>query len=140
MFKGAATDADRILRGMARAMEYLEMEKIIHSDIKPGNILYSGRKALLYNFELAMLEGEATSPAGTTWYMPPEYYEDDADLTSSSDMWALGIVMLYLYRRLQLPEILPIKGVMECWQVDEIRNPRSPRIEASHAIHAGSKW
>ncbi|KAI1320042.1 kinase-like domain-containing protein [Xylariaceae sp. FL0255] len=104
LFLGTLTDTQCVLRDMARALQYLRRKKILHNDIKPGNILYNGKKATLIDFGLGTHDGAAAyNPSGTPWYIPPEYLRRE-ERKAPSNVWALGVVMLYLLRQVALPD------------------------------------
>ncbi|KAJ4327129.1 hypothetical protein N0V84_002391 [Fusarium piperis] len=103
-FVGNADDAERILRDMASALEYIHSQKIQHNDIKPGNILYDRERGpVLIDFGLASSHGGQLCNGGTPWYVPREFI-DDLERGPKSDVFALGVTMLYLLRRIPLPD------------------------------------
>jgi tousled-like kinase len=63
------------------ALKYLMDQKVIHYDLKPGNILFDGGQVRISDFGLAKIMSdestmELTSQgAGTYWYLPPECFE-----------------------------------------------------------------
>ncbi|KAI0406317.1 kinase-like protein [Xylaria palmicola] len=123
-FRGSDADALLVLRDMAQALQYLRGKRILHNDIKPSNILYSGKKAVLIDFGLGTFDGSGASSGGTPWYVGPEYLYA-RERKAPCDMWALGIVALYLRRRIRLPDT----GVdMPSWVIKEIGLP-SPANE-----------
>ncbi|RSL69826.1 hypothetical protein CEP51_012297 [Fusarium floridanum] len=104
-FTGTVDDAERILRDMASALEYLHGQKIQHNDIKPGNILYDrDRGPVLIDFGLASLHGGQLCNGGTPWYVPREFVRD-LERGPKSDIFALGVTMLYLLRKTPLPDV-----------------------------------
>ncbi len=72
---------------------------VLHRDLKPANIMLDGRgRARLTDFGLAGLAGELRQEprAGTPAYMSPEQQEG-RELTSRSDIYALGLVLYELF-------------------------------------------
>ncbi|XP_042004157.1 probable receptor-like protein kinase At1g11050 [Salvia splendens] len=97
-------DRVRILRECALALRYLHHHTngcIVHRDIKLTNILLTeDMQAKLSDFGLARMLGMEESKVftdvrGTIGYMDPEYMSN-AKLTSASDIYSFGIVMLQL--------------------------------------------
>lgn len=117
MFRGSITDAYCILAQMSSALKYLKEHSIAHNDIKPGNILFTTNDwpatgpylstlagAILIDFGLATLAGNWDDyHSGTPWYVPPEIM-DNGKRGPPADVFALGVVMLYVMKRIPLPE------------------------------------
>ncbi|KAI1269320.1 kinase-like protein [Xylariaceae sp. FL1019] len=102
-FRGTDVHALCVVRDMARALQYLRRNKILHNDIKPANILFSGEKAVLIDFGLGTFDGANPISGGTPWYVGPEYLIK-GERKGPSDMWALGIVALYVHCTIKLPD------------------------------------
>ncbi|GAP93170.1 putative serine threonine protein kinase-like protein [Rosellinia necatrix] len=116
MFRGTLADAQAILDHMGQAIHYLRDKGVLHNDIKPSNIIYTGKRAVLIDFGLGTM-GEFTEDAsGTPWYVAPEFL-GQKQRSTPAEVWALGIVMLYLLCRIALPESgLDVKSWL-IWQV-----------------------
>ncbi|PKS08266.1 hypothetical protein jhhlp_005209 [Lomentospora prolificans] len=103
-FIGGKADAQRILRDIASALHYIHGRNLLHNDIKPSNILYSSEQgATLCDFGLSTYTREAPAMGGTPYYVPPEFIGRKLR-GPASDIWALGITMLYVLRKIPLPE------------------------------------
>lgn len=103
-FRGSRSDALRVLVDMSRALQHLREHKVLHNDIKPSNILYSNKTgAVLIDFGVGSLEGSLPSSGGTPWYVAPEYMREKRR-EAAAEVWALGIVMIYLLKLVPLPD------------------------------------
>ncbi|KAI0398703.1 kinase-like domain-containing protein [Xylaria palmicola] len=122
-FTGDKHDATCILKDMAQALDYLKQNNIVHHDIKPANILYDQKTgAVLIDFGLGTCGPSLPHYGGTPWYIGPEYLGTDCDRRSPEDVWALGIVMLYLLRLISLPEA---GHQVKDWLIKHAREPSS---------------
>ncbi|CAN8101202.1 unnamed protein product [Discula destructiva] len=106
MFTGNRTDAERILRDIAGALDYLHARDIVHNDIKPGNIMYTReRGAVLCDFGMSFKKTDLQgSIGGTPYYIGPEYLGQKLRGTPG-DVWALGVTMLYVLGKIGLPDV-----------------------------------
>jgi tRNA A-37 threonylcarbamoyl transferase component Bud32 len=85
---------------LSTAVAYLHQQKVRHKDIKPGNILVSGRRVLLCDFGVSLdwSNSEHSTTEGiphryTYRYSAPEVKDHDRR-NSKSDVWSLGCVFL----------------------------------------------
>jgi serine/threonine protein kinase/tetratricopeptide (TPR) repeat protein len=93
-------DALRVWRDVLDALAYAHANGVVHRDVKPANILLSGRNAMVADFGIARaIEAAAgetlatmTGPIGTPAYMAPEQ-ASGAKLDHRADLYAAGLVM-----------------------------------------------
>ncbi|GIK51465.1 MAG: protein kinase [Planctomycetaceae bacterium] len=95
-------EAHKLIHQVAQALAYLEERKLIHRDIKPGNI-YLTREgdAKLGDFGLSRLADDSAQTAegyllGTPHYISPEQANGNKDLDIRSDLYSLGATFFHL--------------------------------------------
>ena len=122
-------DAMNVIRQCARALDYAHQQKVIHRDIKPGNILVSlDWQVKVTDFGIARPE-EATrmtttgSIMGTAEYMSPEQAEGKR-VDARSDIYSLGVVF---YRMLAGRNPFAGETVMEVLKHHRFSIPDSPK-------------
>ena len=93
-------EAVRILREVTDALASAHSAGVLHRDIKPGNVMLSGRHALVMDFGVAKAVTAAGGDTlttvgvavGTPTYMSPEQATASTDVDARSDIYALGIL------------------------------------------------
>jgi serine/threonine protein kinase len=85
-------------------LQFLHQHKVLHRDLKPGNLLVSKRCELrIADFGLARVADTAegmTEHVVTRWYRPPELMlSPDGRYNESLDVWSVGCILGELLQR-----------------------------------------
>ena len=96
----SVTEAVRIAREVAGALDYAHRQGVIHRDIKPENILLHDGQAQVADFGIALAVQSAGGQRltqtglslGTPQYMSPEQATGERTIDARSDIYALGAV------------------------------------------------
>ncbi|UKZ51922.1 hypothetical protein TrVGV298_005689 [Trichoderma virens] len=124
------SDAEQVLQGIAGALKFIHDKDVVHNDIKPANILYSKvRGPVLIDFGWSS-DTKTIHTAGSPWYIPPEY-QRHGTRGPAGDVFAFGVVMLYLMRGIPLPELLSPRLR---WQIHHLRSRGPESVKASETM------
>ncbi len=94
-------DAVKILAEVTDALAYAHGRGVVHRDVKPDNVMLSGRHALVTDFGVAKAVSEATGrqqlttagiALGTPTYMAPEQAAADPGMDHRVDIYAVGVM------------------------------------------------
>jgi serine/threonine protein kinase len=115
---------------------------LVHNDIKPGNILYSReRGAVLCDLGLSTYAKNPPTTGGTPWYVPPEFIAVK-QRGAPSDVWALGVVMLYVLRKLPFPDSRGNKAHPKHlhWLIHKVHQKTRDRAGQADAVASMRRW
>lgn len=110
-------DKEEIMFQLIKFVDGMHSMGYIHGDLKPGNIVYDGKRKQLYVIDYgfaARLGGKKRrvirSPLQTEEYRAPEVWAQDErsrlEVDEKVDMWSIGIIMTELYLGWTLLETL----------------------------------
>ncbi|HEX9704711.1 MAG TPA: serine/threonine-protein kinase [Gemmatimonadales bacterium] len=95
-------EATRLISEIVDALAYAHQHGVVHRDIKPDNIMLSGRHAVVMDFGVAKAVSQSASSAeklttvgialGTPMYMAPEQAMGERLVDHRADIYAVGIL------------------------------------------------
>jgi eukaryotic-like serine/threonine-protein kinase len=121
----------RILRDVVDALAYAHARGVVHRDIKPDNVMLSGRHAMVTDFGVAKAISGASGrqplttagvALGTPAYMAPEQATADPHLDARVDIYAVGVLAYELLAG-RTPFVGPTAQAILAAQVTERPDP-----------------
>ncbi|CAL1145051.1 unnamed protein product [Cladocopium goreaui] len=101
----------KFLKHITSGLMHLHSRRLIHRDIKPGNIFVSGSIAKIGDFGLTVEMGPNVTVAGTPNYLPYDIWNSVVPMTIRADLWGLGCVLYEMMCGELLYEDLPTEDV-----------------------------
>lgn len=137
-------EALRIASEVASALDYAHRRRVVHRDIKPGNILLQDGSALVADFGVARVIKEASGKTltatgltlGTPSYMSPEQGSGDRGLDGRSDVYSLGCVLYEMLAGAPPYTGRTAQGVIAKHLIEPIPHIRSARPDVPVRIEA----
>ncbi|MDA0139823.1 serine/threonine-protein kinase [Solirubrobacter deserti] len=137
---------------VASALRYLHGRGLLHVDVKPGNLIATGGRAVLIDLSMARPPGRYRRGLGTWCNLSPEQARGD-ELTAAADVWGLGTVLLeaahgapaFPQQEPEFPQLVfppplvdgPLGDVIAaCLAFDPFDRPTLPELAAALLPHA----
>jgi serine/threonine-protein kinase len=119
---------------VAKAVEFMHQKKVLHRDLKPGNIMLCDDGSIrILDYGLATVEGNTAgtpfgipTALGTPDYMPPEHVRGKRG-DERSDVYCLGVI---LYEMLTGSVPFQDDDVFAVMHARVVGDPRRPRDQA----------
>jgi serine/threonine-protein kinase len=140
----SVNESVRLLREITDALSYAHARGIVHRDIKPDNVMLSGRHAAVTDFGVAKAlrasAGESLTTVGiavgTPQYMAPEQATADENIDQRVDIYALGVLGYEMLTGKPLFDAATSQGQLMAHVLETPTDIRVRRAEISEALAA----
>jgi serine/threonine-protein kinase OSR1/STK39 len=145
-----------ILGEVLQGLRYLHDNKLIHRDIKAGNILLNGRgEVMIADFGQTTFMQERGKDrqhatfTGTVCWMAPEVMAQESGYSYPADVWSIGITALELAKGYAPYAMFsPMKVLLETLQqppptiksYEDEKNSKHPRVSGTEWAHKSSAF
>ncbi|HEV8357317.1 MAG TPA: serine/threonine-protein kinase [Gemmatimonadales bacterium] len=130
-------DAVRVLHEIADALAYAHARGIVHRDIKPDNVMLSGRHAAVTDFGVAKAVSASAGDrlttvgiaVGTPQYMAPEQAMAEANIDHRADIYALGVLGYEMLTGKPAFEATTAQGMLSAHVLEQPKDVRDRRAD-----------
>jgi len=130
-------EAVRLLKEIADALSYAHARGIVHRDIKPDNVMLSGRHAAVTDFGVAKAVSASAGDklttvgiaVGTPQYMAPEQAMAEVNIDHRVDLYALGVMGYEMLTGRPVFEATTAAGILSAHVLEQPKDIRERRPE-----------
>jgi serine/threonine-protein kinase len=128
-------EAVRLLHEITDALAYAHARGIVHRDIKPDNVMLSGRHAAVTDFGVAKAVSASAGDklttvgiaVGTPQYMAPEQAMAEANIDHRADIYALGVMGYEMLTGRPVFEAMTAQGILSAHVLEQPKDIRERR-------------
>jgi len=128
-------EAVRLLQEIADALSYAHARGIVHRDIKPDNVMLSGRHAAVTDFGVAKAVSASAGDklttvgiaVGTPQYMAPEQAMAETNIDHRVDLYALGVMGYEMLTGHPVFEATTAAGILSAHVLEQPKDVREWR-------------
>jgi TolB-like protein/tRNA A-37 threonylcarbamoyl transferase component Bud32 len=130
-------EAVRLLHEITDALSYAHARGIVHRDIKPDNVMLSGRHAAVTDFGVAKAVSASAGDklttvgiaVGTPQYMAPEQAMAETNIDHRVDLYALGVMGYEMLTGRPVFESATAAGILSAHVLEQPKDIRERRPE-----------
>jgi len=136
--------AAELMASAAEVLEYIHSQRIVHGDIKPGNLLMTQEETTITDYDVAQRVGEETlngvplaidEVLVTLEYASPEQIRGETALDGRSDIYSLGrVLQFFLSGEPPVNHVNANEQAILCMLAGEIRTAREVPDELAEIV------